>query len=149
MLRSLGIQFNDCSSEKVIHNCAFSALEMSKAQSVHSPEVEQINRQLQSTQSVEYIEKNLSSLVWICSSTQAKGCVMVSRTSYQDHTRAPYNVWMFRIHRFSNFYVTLVSAYMVWTVWQTKFRMRRNNANIKYHSIRLVSYIINYNSVNL
>ncbi|XP_075991591.1 JNK-interacting protein syd isoform X5 [Anticarsia gemmatalis] len=53
------------------------AYEMSKAQSVHSPEVEQINQQLQSTQSVEYTEKNLSSLVWICSSNQNKGIVMV------------------------------------------------------------------------
>ncbi|XP_012549032.3 JNK-interacting protein 3 isoform X1 [Bombyx mori] len=53
------------------------AYEMSKAQSAHSPEVEQISRQLQSTQSVEYTEKNLSSLVWICASTQAKGVVMI------------------------------------------------------------------------
>ncbi|XP_075991589.1 JNK-interacting protein syd isoform X3 [Anticarsia gemmatalis] len=53
------------------------AYEMSKAQSVHSPEVEQINQQLQSTQSVEYTEKNLSSLVWICSSNQNKGIVMI------------------------------------------------------------------------
>ncbi|KOB77425.1 putative jnk/sapk-associated protein [Operophtera brumata] len=52
-------------------------LEISKATLVHSPEVEQINRQLQSTQSVEYTEKNLSSLVWICSSTQTKGIVMI------------------------------------------------------------------------
>ncbi|PZC79765.1 hypothetical protein B5X24_HaOG215856 [Helicoverpa armigera] len=52
------------------------AYEMSKAQSVHSPEVEQINQQLQSTQNVEYTEKNLSSLVWICSSNQNKGIVM-------------------------------------------------------------------------
>lgn len=54
---------------------------MSKAQSVHSPEVEQINQQLQSTQSVEYTEKHLSSLVWICSSNQNKGIVMVSRVT--------------------------------------------------------------------
>ncbi|CAH0684325.1 unnamed protein product [Chilo suppressalis] len=53
------------------------AYEMSKAQSVHSPEVEQINRQLQSTLSVERTEKNLSSLVWICSCTQTKGVVMI------------------------------------------------------------------------
>nr|XP_049704169.1 JNK-interacting protein 3 isoform X2 [Helicoverpa armigera] len=53
------------------------AYEMSKAQSVHSPEVEQINQQLQSTQNVEYTEKNLSSLVWICSSNQNKGIVMI------------------------------------------------------------------------
>ncbi|XP_030040347.1 JNK-interacting protein 3 isoform X5 [Manduca sexta] len=53
------------------------AYEMSKAQSVHSPEVEQINRQLHSTHNVEYTEKNLSSLVWICSSTQTKGVVMI------------------------------------------------------------------------
>ncbi|XP_026315689.1 JNK-interacting protein 3-like isoform X2 [Hyposmocoma kahamanoa] len=53
------------------------AYEMSKAQSVHSPEVEQINRQLHSTHSVERSEKNLSSLVWICSSTQTKGVVMI------------------------------------------------------------------------
>lgn len=51
---------------------------MSKAQLEHSPEVEQINHQLQSTQSAEYAEKNLSSLVWICSSNQNKGIVMVS-----------------------------------------------------------------------
>lgn len=55
----------------------FAAYEMSKAQLVHSPEVEQINRQLHSTHSVERSEKNLSSLVWICSSTQTKGVVMV------------------------------------------------------------------------
>ncbi|XP_072930761.1 JNK-interacting protein 3 isoform X3 [Epargyreus clarus] len=53
------------------------AYEMSKAQSMHSPEVEQICRQLQSTQHVEHFEKNLSSLVWICSSTQNKGVVMI------------------------------------------------------------------------
>ncbi|CAH0703273.1 unnamed protein product [Spodoptera exigua] len=53
------------------------AYEMNKAQSVHSPEVEEINQQLQSTQSVEYTEKNLSSLVWICSSNQNKGIVMI------------------------------------------------------------------------
>ncbi|XP_068621109.1 JNK-interacting protein 3 isoform X5 [Battus philenor] len=53
------------------------AYEMSKAQSVHSPEVEQINQQLQSTQIMEHSEKNLSSLVWICSSTQTKGIVMI------------------------------------------------------------------------
>ncbi|XP_052751330.1 JNK-interacting protein 3 isoform X2 [Galleria mellonella] len=53
------------------------AYEMSKAQSVHSPEVEEINQQLQSTQNVGAIEKNLSSIVWICSSTQTKGVVMI------------------------------------------------------------------------
>ncbi|XP_026745383.1 JNK-interacting protein 3 isoform X2 [Trichoplusia ni] len=53
------------------------AYEMSKAQLEHSPEVEQINHQLQSTQSTEYAEKNLSSLVWICSSNQNKGIVMI------------------------------------------------------------------------
>lgn len=54
------------------------AYEMSKAQQpVHSPEVEQINEQLQSTHSVELAERNLSSYVWICSSTQTKAIVMV------------------------------------------------------------------------
>ncbi|XP_063372894.1 JNK-interacting protein 3 [Cydia amplana] len=52
------------------------AEEMSKA-SLHSPEVEQINRQLQSTHSLEHSEKNLSSFVWICASTQNKGVVMI------------------------------------------------------------------------
>lgn len=53
------------------------AYEMSKAQSVHSDEVEEINQQIQSTHNVEYTEKNLSSLVWICSSNQNKGIVMI------------------------------------------------------------------------
>lgn len=52
------------------------AYEMSKAQ-LHSPEVEQINQQLQSTQSVVTTEKNLSSLVWVCCSNQNKGVVMI------------------------------------------------------------------------
>ncbi|KAJ8736915.1 hypothetical protein PYW07_000186 [Mythimna separata] len=63
--------------DKALENPMSLAYEMSKAQSVHSPEVEQINQQLQSTQSVEYTEKNLSSLVWICSSNQNKGIVMI------------------------------------------------------------------------
>ncbi|KAI8431110.1 hypothetical protein MSG28_001165 [Choristoneura fumiferana] len=52
------------------------AEEMSKA-TLHSPEVEQINRQLQSTQNAGRAEQSLSSLVWICSSTQTKGVVMI------------------------------------------------------------------------
>ncbi|CAB3254107.1 unnamed protein product [Arctia plantaginis] len=35
------------------------AYEMSKAQLVHSPEVEEINQQIESTHNVEYTEKNL------------------------------------------------------------------------------------------
>ncbi|XP_049884716.1 JNK-interacting protein 3 isoform X2 [Pectinophora gossypiella] len=54
------------------------AYEMSKAAQTHSPEIEQIDRQLQSTQTVEHSEKNLSSLVWICSSTRSQGTVRVS-----------------------------------------------------------------------
>ncbi|XP_060809868.1 JNK-interacting protein 3 isoform X2 [Amyelois transitella] len=52
------------------------AEEMSKAQQ-HSPEVEEINKQLQSTHSIEHSERNLSSYVWICSSTPTKGVVMI------------------------------------------------------------------------
>ncbi|KPJ21227.1 C-Jun-amino-terminal kinase-interacting protein 4 [Papilio machaon] len=54
------------------------AYEMTKAESVHSPEINEIDQQLQSTRVPEHSEKNLSSLVWICSSTQNDGVVMVS-----------------------------------------------------------------------
>ncbi|XP_053623677.1 JNK-interacting protein 3 isoform X2 [Plodia interpunctella] len=50
--------------------------EMSKAQQ-HSPEIEEINKQLESTHKVEHSERNLSSYVWICSSTPTKGVVMI------------------------------------------------------------------------
>ncbi|XP_041986356.1 JNK-interacting protein 3 isoform X2 [Aricia agestis] len=52
------------------------AYEMSKA-TLGSAEIDQINRQLQSTQVTEHTEKNLSSLVWICASTQNKCIVMI------------------------------------------------------------------------
>ncbi|XP_048488412.1 JNK-interacting protein 3 isoform X3 [Plutella xylostella] len=47
------------------------------ANPLHSPEVEQISRQLQSTLSAELVERHLSSLLWICSSTQSKAVVMI------------------------------------------------------------------------
>ncbi|XP_045541958.1 JNK-interacting protein 3 isoform X3 [Papilio machaon] len=53
------------------------AYEMTKAESVHSPEINEIDQQLQSTRVPEHSEKNLSSLVWICSSTQNDGVVMI------------------------------------------------------------------------
>ncbi|XP_045509652.1 JNK-interacting protein 3 isoform X3 [Colias croceus] len=53
------------------------AYEMSKAQSAGSPEIEQIGSELQSTHTVDNMERNMSSLVWICSSTQTKGIVMI------------------------------------------------------------------------
>ncbi|XP_034839276.1 JNK-interacting protein 3 isoform X3 [Maniola hyperantus] len=45
-------------------------------QAVHSPEVEHIDEQLSSTRA-ESEQQNLSSLVWICASTQSKGVVMI------------------------------------------------------------------------
>ncbi|XP_047524106.1 JNK-interacting protein 3 isoform X2 [Pieris napi] len=52
------------------------AYEMSKAQSAGSPEVEQVPAD-PSTHIPNNPENNLSSLVWICSSTQNKGVVMI------------------------------------------------------------------------
>ncbi|VVC94256.1 unnamed protein product [Leptidea sinapis] len=50
------------------------ACEMLIAEGANSSEVEEINNQLQDSQEAQ---RNLSSLVWICSSTQKKGIVMI------------------------------------------------------------------------
>ncbi|GBP94184.1 hypothetical protein EVAR_100805_1 [Eumeta japonica] len=51
--------------------------EMNKVIHAHSPEVEQISKQLQSTQNMDSEKNSLSSMVWICASTQTRGMVMV------------------------------------------------------------------------
>ncbi|XP_013179392.1 PREDICTED: JNK-interacting protein 3 isoform X3 [Papilio xuthus] len=53
------------------------AYEMNKAESVHSAEINQIDQQLQSTRAPEHSDRYLSSLVWICASTQNDGVVMI------------------------------------------------------------------------
>ncbi|CAK1554600.1 unnamed protein product [Leptosia nina] len=64
-------------AKSINDNAMCLAYEMSKAQTAGSPEVEQIACELQSTQLYSSFENNLSSLVWICSSTQNKGIVMI------------------------------------------------------------------------
>lgn len=61
----------------MIGESVFYAKQEDKPENTMCLEVEQISRQLQSTQSVEYTEKNLSSLVWICAGTQSRGIVMI------------------------------------------------------------------------
>lgn len=53
------------------------AEEINKATTAHSEEVEEISRQIESTHITDSSEKNLSSYVWICCSTQDHGVVMV------------------------------------------------------------------------
>lgn len=64
------------SDQDNVENAMSLADEMTKAQSVHSPEIERLQKQLLSTRRYPY-EEDLSSFMWICSGAANHGVVMV------------------------------------------------------------------------